>query len=158
MKEIAGFPGYFVTPDGKVYSTNGKWDKSLKQLRHSLDRRGYHRVTLCGPIRRKLSIHRLVAEAYVPNPDNLPQVDHLDGDKHNNCIDNLQWVNNEENASRAFSKQHHLLNVNTGETLVVYNLKKWCRDNDVSHSCLYKTLPNKGRVRKSYKGWKLIPI
>lgn len=157
MKEITGFPGYFVTPNGKVYSTNGRWDKSLKQLRVSLDRRGYHRVTLCGETRSHRSVHRLVAETYIPNPDNLPQVDHLDGDKDNNCIDNLEWVDNQTNAERAFSKQHHLLNVTNGEMLVVYNLRKWCRENNVPHSTLYQTKWGNSR-RQSINGWKLMSI
>jgi len=45
-------------------------------------------------------IHRLVAEAYIPNPDNLPQIDHIDGDKTHNWINNLQWITNKDNAKK----------------------------------------------------------
>ena len=42
-------------------------------------------------------IHRMVAEAFIPNPNNLPEVDHIDADKNNNCVDNLHWVTHSEN-------------------------------------------------------------
>lgn len=62
------------------------------------DEDGYERVCLYFENKSKLlGVHRLVAEAFIPNPNNLPQVNHKDGDKANNTVDNLEWVTNTEN-------------------------------------------------------------
>ena len=63
------------------------------------DTRGYDRVKLgeSGMMR----IHRLVAEAFIPNPLNLPEVNHKDGDKKNNCVTNLEWVTHQGNMVHA---------------------------------------------------------
>ena len=51
---------------------------------------------------KHLAIHRLVAKAFIPNPDNLPQINHIDGDKNNNKVSNLEWCNNGHNQAHAW--------------------------------------------------------
>lgn len=71
-------------------------------LKTSTDNKGYHRLRMT--IKRKryaFKIHRLVAEAFIPNPENKPQVNHIDGNKSNNKVSNLEWVTNIENAHHA---------------------------------------------------------
>ena len=91
---IEGYPDYMVSSDGKVWSL--KYGK--KELKPMPNNRGYLYVYLCTNGRRaKKSIHRLVDEAFITNPDNLPQVNHEDEDKTNNCVDNLEWCTAEYN-------------------------------------------------------------
>lgn len=68
------------------------------------NRTGYVRAILfngCGQ-RKKYFVHRLVAEGFIPNPDNKPHVNHIDGDKTNNCVENLEWVTRSENMQHAY--------------------------------------------------------
>lgn len=71
-------------------------------LKATPDKKGYMRLRVTIE-RRKMSfkLHRIVAEAFIPNPSNLKQVNHIDGNKANNCVENLEWVSNYENAHHA---------------------------------------------------------
>ena len=96
MRDIVGYEGeYAITGDGRVWSYKRK-----KFLKPMLTMDGYHRVSLCKEGKGKnYLIHRLVAEAYIPNPDNLPQVNHKDENKQNNCVSNLEWCDAKYNAN-----------------------------------------------------------
>lgn len=96
MKNIKNYEGlYAVTEQGQVYNLQTK-----QFLKGGLDRYGYVRVTLTKDgVKKTHKVHRLVAEAYIPNPHDLPQVNHLDENKQNNCIENLQWVTAKENVN-----------------------------------------------------------
>ena len=64
---------------------------------------GYYKVGLYRNGKAKnFKIHRLVAEAFIPNPNNYPQVNHIDGHKNNNCVDNLEWCDNSYNMKEAY--------------------------------------------------------
>ena len=83
---------YMVSNLGRIYSTRNK--KILKQNKN----RGYVSVQLCKNGKRKrYSIHRLVAQAFIPNPDSLPCINHKDENKANNHVDNLEWCTAEYN-------------------------------------------------------------
>ena len=94
MKQIEGFSKYFITEDGQVWS-----EKTKKFLKPRFDKDGYVRISLRndeGKLKTRF-IHRLVAEAYIPNPEGLATVNHKDEDKQNNCVDNLEWLSQKDN-------------------------------------------------------------
>ena len=104
INEIKGFEefeGYGITSCGRVYSF-----KTKRFLKPSKNDKGYLRVWLTNGngYGRTVAIHRLVALAYIPNPNNLETVDHIDNYKEHNYINNLQWMTRGENKSKSWSK------------------------------------------------------
>ena len=94
------FKDYLVSNKGQVKSLKYNEERILK---HSIDRKGYHRVHLSINGKQKFyQVHRLVALAFIPNPDNKPQVNHKDGNKDNCCVSNLEWNTNGENGKHAY--------------------------------------------------------
>lgn len=93
---------YIVSSDGHIYSThnigNGKYHKEIKQRKNH---DGYMEVTV-GPntFRTTRRVARIVAEAFVPNPNNLPEVDHIDDIRDHDEASNLQWVTHQENVAK----------------------------------------------------------
>ena len=107
-KDITGYEGqYQVSSEGRVKSLARKFiDKSGREqnikeriLKLSNDKDGYKVISLSDGYGRKkhFRVHRLVADAYILNLDNKPQVNHIDEDKSNNRVNNLEWVTPEEN-------------------------------------------------------------
>lgn len=80
---------YYISNNGDFYSTFTK-----RLMKPQKDHKGYLYVEIG---RKKYKVHRLVAEYFIPNPNNLPQVNHIDCDKTNNNVKNLEWVTNREN-------------------------------------------------------------
>lgn len=98
---IIGFEEYQIDTDGIVYNKNG----SIKK--YSLNHGGYCIVNLYVEGKRiGFGIHTLVARQFIPNPDNLPQVNHKDGNKQKNCVENLEWCTASENMRHAFDVLH----------------------------------------------------
>ena len=109
MKDIKGYEGlYGITSCGRVWSYKSK--RFLKAFKNA---KGYLQVDLYKDGTKKtVKVHRLVAEAYIPNPDNLPQVDHIDNNKDHNYIGNLQWITNIDNTRKRFNKKVHCIELN----------------------------------------------
>lgn len=91
---IEGFPNYSVSEDGTI--TNEKRGRELKALKMTKGYRGV-RLYLSSTKAVTKKIHRLVALAFIDNPEGKEQVNHIDGDKSNNCVSNLEWCTNQEN-------------------------------------------------------------
>lgn len=105
--EINGFPNYRLDDQGNVFSQykfkTGLVCEDWRPVKHVLDKAtGYFLVTLVeGSVRKNQFIHRLLATHFIPNPNQKPQVNHIDGNKQNNCLSNLEWVTAQENAQHA---------------------------------------------------------
>jgi hypothetical protein len=111
LKPIPGYEGlYSVTADGRVWSHPKRLTQGFRGrvhsgmwLKASIYKNGYSGFVLCkGSVRTRLSGHRLVALAWIPNPLGLPQVNHLDGVRDHNTVDNLEWCTHSQNAQHAY--------------------------------------------------------
>lgn len=110
FRAIKGFEGlYEVSPDGVIRSLprkthGGTQTRGGNVIKPHLNK-GYPSVVIRNKQGKKinLSVHRAVATAFILNPDSLPEVNHIDGNKENNCIDNLEWVTTEANRKHAFA-------------------------------------------------------
>jgi hypothetical protein len=111
--DIEGFEGYYqVSNLGNIRSLDRTIIQSNGQVRHfngrvlkqKLDRYGYAVVMLrkrTEGVRKSATVHRLVAEAFIPNPDNKPTVNHKNGNKADNSAQNLEWSTRQENTAHA---------------------------------------------------------
>ena len=116
MKDIKGYEGlYAATSCGKIYSYRAKKFLKLRTIKT-----GYYRVDLYKDGKRKsFLVHRLIAETYLPNPSNLPQVNHIDEDKTNNALQNLEFCDAAYNINYSKAKKVICL-----ETQEVFNSVK----------------------------------
>jgi hypothetical protein len=98
MKEIEGFENYCITEEGEVWSKLSK-----KFLKKSINTKGYYQVKLYGESKKlQTRVHRLVGLNLVPNPLNLPCLNHIDGKKLNNHVSNLEWCTQKQNMEHAW--------------------------------------------------------
>lgn len=100
-KSIKGFEDkYLISNFGRVLSLNYRGIKNNKKIMHLSDnKKGYKVATLCSNGKAsKIFVHRLVAEAFISNPDNYPIINHKDENPSNNFVENLEWCNHSYNA------------------------------------------------------------
>ena len=115
---IPEFPNYKINKEGTVFSKrkgyreykNGPWiaEKNWQPLKQVLDKKtGYYLVSMIHykedgtRIKKNQFIHRLLGRGFIPNPDNKAHINHIDGNKTNNSLDNLEWATEKENSQHA---------------------------------------------------------
>lgn len=99
--KIPGVSGYLINKKGEIFS------EFKGEIMKPALRSGYHFVVIMTDTGKRVNkmIHRLMAETFLPNPDNLPEIDHIDGNSLNNNLDNLRWVTKKENQNNPISRE-----------------------------------------------------
>ena len=154
FKKISGYERYEISKDGIIRNAN-----NLKIKSQCVGGTGYYMISMSFDNKSKpRRVHRLLAITYIPNPKSLPQINHIDGNKLNNTLSNLEWCNNFDNCAHAVSLG--LIN-NTGENngmaklsnIKVIEIRKMFKDGytqqkiadkfNVSRSCILMIHLNK---------------
>jgi len=149
MKQLKDFPDYYITENAEVISRRCKREKKLNP---HIDHFGYLMVgmrTSEGKTKTE-RIHRLMMLTYggdAPKGMKDPTVDHINGDKLDNRIDNLQWLSNKDNAYKSAKDKvkTYLIEDENGNILEVENLNKWCKELGLDPSSMR---------RSNVKGWR----
>lgn len=150
MKDIEGYEGiYGITSCGRV------WSYKRKKFLETGNINGYLIVGLYkNGVRKQYYVHRLVAMAYIPNPENLPQINHKDENKTNNCLQNLEWCDSKYNAN--YGNRNEKVSNSKKIPILQYTLngefvKEWPSATDVGkevQETICKCL--KGRTKTAY--------
>lgn len=155
IKQITDYPNYYITSTGRVWSEKShKWLKPWSN-NHSNNPNTARLYVSLGRNTKKL-IHRLVAEAFIPNPENLSEVDHINTIASDNRVENLRWVSHQENTKNTLTTEHVSQNggnfleveeIATGKLFKGYKevaeYKHCCRETIIFHT--------EGRAKPGYK-------
>jgi len=139
---IVGFPHYSVTNLGRVFDCR---TGRAEELKGSLNQKGYRQVSLKVKGKHHVTklVHRLVAEAFIPNPDKLKHIHHLDEDKTNNDVSNLVWI-----SPKAHDKLHRNTEARHPQIVSDYmsgmSTKEVAKRNNVSNNVVARVIKDYG--------------
>ena len=156
---------YEVSDKGNIKSVNYRGTGKSAIRKQSISKNGYMRVILSDNGKNKTYfVHRLVAAAFIPNPENKPCIDHIDGNRANNHADNLRWVTVKENQNNPITKSkwigkkanpHHEKAVEQIKNGIVVNvfvsIQEAARKGNFSATAICKVYKGKGNLHKGYK-------
>lgn len=161
IKEHPKHNGYFISTEGEVFSFWKLGDhrtfyidydqKSPRKMSQRISR-SYYVVTIRSV---PYYVHKLVAETFLPNPNDYPQVNHIDENKLNNHLSNLEWCTAEQNMQHSFAKEYIIEEVSTGNTFKIKGFKKFCRENNLNERVFRMTYHG---MRNQHKGYKMLEI
>lgn len=146
-RDIVGFEGkYRVSSHGRVWSNRKK-----KYLTSGVNSRGYAHVCLAVAGKKYWRrVHRLVLEAFSEDFSEGLQVNHKDENKLNNRLDNLEMCTGQYNTEYSKAK-YYIVTTPDGEEIGVFNLKKFCRENDIDRRHLHGVIAGKRKHHRGYK-------
>ena len=141
---------YAIAKDGRILSK-----LTDQYVQPSVDSNGYLKVILYKDgVKKTERVHRLVAQQFIPNPDNLPVINHIDGNKQNPHYQNLEWCTQQENVQHAFdtglTAKTSNKEVVRGDGRVYPSLTEAAKNNNISKSAISKVING---TRKSAGGW-----
>lgn len=158
MREIVPVVGYekqyMVSDDGIVFRVTAR---GLRKVEPIEDQHGYYRLSLSkGNEKKKALVHRIVAEAFIPNVGNLPCVNHKDENKKNNCVDNLEWCTHKYNTNynnmnyrRMESRRKPVIAIGNGNVLYFESITAASKALKINHANILAVINGK---RKSAGG------
>tara|TARA_B100001250_G_scaffold113830_1_gene96218 strand:+ start:264 stop:1073 length:810 start_codon:yes stop_codon:yes gene_type:complete len=149
--------GFYGTKEGRVFSSKAAFG-AIRELKPVLNKcnNGYYMLA-CGfeedGKKIQISWHVFIAQIFIPNPQNLPEVNHLDENKGNCRADNLEWstrLDNVRHSAVNWGRDYIVENTKTGEIYEIRNLSKWCAENGVNKRCAYNVING---IQKAAKGY-----
>jgi hypothetical protein len=177
-KPITGYEGYYeVSNHGKVrsvariihkvHSPSGtvyQWCKPSMILNSNRGGHNYLRVDLCVDYVAKTHyVHRLVAETFIPNPDDLPEINHMDEDRHNNHVDNLEWCSRiynqnygtvvhriRETSARTRGRAVVQMDLNGNQIQVFSAVREASRQTGVNTACIWQVCNGKRKTAHGF--------
>ena len=156
VRIIEKYPNYTISDKGEIVNIN-----TNKELKPYIRNDGYVIISLSkGGKKYKCYLHRLVAETFIPNPDNLPQVNHKDENKSNNCVSNLEWITPKDNCN--YGTRNERQGLGHSKPIEQYDLegnfiKEWNsaaqveRDLGFNHSNISKCCLGQQKTAYNYK-------